>query len=103
MTSEWALKTLAKTDSTNFRTKSGQRRSGKNLIVEKEEIMDKTTENTVMYNSQFRCYVDDFALPLRLGNHKRRKPPTDNSHSLSSHTKTNTIQSLKIPDKRHGI
>lgn len=36
-----------------------------------------------MYNSQFRCYVDDFALPLRLGNHKRRKPPIDNSLSLS--------------------
>ena len=38
----------------------------------KEEKMDKATKNTVMYNSLFRCYVDDFALPLSLGNYKTR-------------------------------
>ena len=50
----------------------------KDLIVEKEEKMDKPTKNMVMYNSLFLCYVDHFALPLSLGNYKTRtKPATD--------------------------
>lgn len=66
--------------------------------MEKEEIMDKTTKNTVMFNSFFRCFVDDFALPLRLGNYKTRKPPIDNFLSLSK-SHANTIQNLEFPIK----
>ena len=60
---------------TNFRTKSEQWRSGKDLIVEKKEKMDKPTKNMVMYNSLFRCYVDDFAFLLSFGNYKTRTKP----------------------------
>lgn len=63
---------------TTFRTKSEQWRSGKDLIVEKKkEKMDKPTKNMVMYmyNSLFRCYVDDLAFLLSFGNYKTRTKP----------------------------
>lgn len=43
----------------------------------KKEKMDKPTKNMVMYmyNSLFRCYVDDFAFLLSFGNYKTRTKP----------------------------